>query len=29
MGHVTIYGPNLDELKVTGRIVAKELKIKA
>ncbi len=29
MGHVTIYGPNLDELKSTGRMVAKELKIKA
>jgi 5-(carboxyamino)imidazole ribonucleotide synthase len=29
MGHVTIYGPHLEELKTTGRIVAKELKIKA
>lgn len=29
MGHVTIYGPHLDELKTTGRTVAKELKIKA
>lgn len=29
MGHVTIYGPKLDELKITGRMVAKELKIKA
>lgn len=29
MGHVTIYGPNLSELKTTGRMVAKELKIKA
>ncbi len=29
MGHVTIYGPELDTLKTTGRMVAKELKIKA
>ena len=29
MGHVTIHGPHLDELKTIGRIVAKELKIKA
>lgn len=29
MGHVTIYGPHLDQLKITGRIVANELKIKA
>ncbi|MDF3027808.1 MAG: 5-(carboxyamino)imidazole ribonucleotide synthase [Fluviicola sp.] len=29
MGHVTIYGPHLEELKTTGRMVAKELKIKA
>ncbi|WP_043023761.1 5-(carboxyamino)imidazole ribonucleotide synthase [Fluviicola taffensis] len=29
MGHVTIYGPDLEVLKSTGRSVAKELKIKA
>lgn len=29
MGHVTIYGPDLEVLKSTGRNVAKELKIKA
>ncbi len=29
MGHVTIYGPELATLKTTGRMVAKELKIKA
>jgi 5-(carboxyamino)imidazole ribonucleotide synthase len=29
MGHVTIYGPDLERLKITGRSVAKELKIKA
>ena len=29
MGHVTIYGPTLSDLKATGRMVAKELKIKA
>lgn len=29
MGHVTIYGPDLEALKSTGRSVAKELKIKA
>lgn len=29
MGHVTIYGPELAALKITGRMVAKELKIKA
>ena len=29
MGHVTIYGPELAALKTTGRMVAKELKIKA
>ncbi len=29
MGHVTIYGPDLEKCKVTGRYVAETLKIKA
>ncbi|MDR0801573.1 5-(carboxyamino)imidazole ribonucleotide synthase [Fluviicola sp.] len=29
MGHVTVYGPDLATLKTTGRMVSKELKIKA
>lgn len=29
MGHVTIYGPELEALKTTGRSIAKQLKIKA
>ncbi|MCC6699977.1 MAG: 5-(carboxyamino)imidazole ribonucleotide synthase, partial [Fluviicola sp.] len=29
MGHVTIYGPDLEPLKSTGRTIAQRLKIKA